>query len=119
MSVDAGPASGAAGPVVVLLTGPDLETMGRVGEALVGERLAACVNLVPGLVSVYRWRGAVEQAHEVLAIAKTTRDLVAALERKVRELHPYDLPEVIVLPVTGGSADYLDWVTESVGEAAG
>lgn len=111
--------SDGGGPVVVLLTGPDLETMGRLAEALVGGRLAACVNLVPGLVSVYRWQGAVEQAHEVLAIAKTTSDLVTALERKVGELHPYDLPEVIVLPVTGGSADYLDWVAGSVGEAAG
>ncbi len=108
-----------AGPVVVLLTGPDLETMGRLGETLVNERLAACVNLVPGLISVYRWQGAVEQAHEVLAIVKTTSDLVRALERKVGELHPYDVPEVIVLPVTGGSAKYLDWVTDSVGQLSG
>jgi len=105
--------------LVVLLTGPDRDTMERLARTLVEERLAACVNLLDGLRSIYRWEGSVEQADEVLAIVKTTRDRLGALERRVRELHPYDVPEIIALPVEGGSEAYLDWVSESVRSSGG
>jgi periplasmic divalent cation tolerance protein len=96
--------------VVVLLTAPDPETAERIAQALVEERLAACVNVLPGVRSIYRWQGAVEQASEVLLIAKTQADRSDALAARVRALHPYELPEVVVLPVSGGSEAYLGWV---------
>ena len=95
---------------VVMVTAPDADEGARLARALVEERLAACVNVVPGLRSVYRWQGEVEEAAEVLLVAKTRRDRVAALAARVRELHPYDLPETLALDASGGSAAYLDWV---------
>ncbi len=96
------------------MTVPDAETGQRLARALVEEGLAACVNRVPGLRSVYRWQGAVQEDAEELLIAKTRSDLVPALAKRVSALHPYDLPEVIALPLVGGSAAYLDWLrTES------
>ncbi len=103
--------------LVVLVTGPDRDTMERLARTLVEERLAACVNLLGGLRSIYRWEGSVEEADEVLAIVKTTRGGLNALAERVRELHPYDVPEVLALPVEGGSEAYLDWVSESVGSS--
>ena len=101
-----------AGEVVcaVLLTAPDAATGARLARALVEERLAACVNRIPGLRSVYRWEGALQEDAEELLIAKTRADRIAALAKRVADLHPYALPEVIALPVVGGSAAYLDWV---------
>jgi periplasmic divalent cation tolerance protein len=83
-------------------------------RTLVGERLAACVNVLPVMISLYRWKDAVEQDREQQIVMKTTADRVAALEARLRELHPYDLPEFLVLPATGGSAAYLDWVRDAV-----
>ncbi len=96
--------------VVVLVTAPEQETARRIARALVEERLAACVNLIPGVHSIYRWQGAVEEATEVLLIAKTHAERSAALAARVRALHPYELPEVVTLPVTDGSEAYLRWV---------
>jgi len=96
--------------VAVLITAPDDEIARRIAEALVEERLAACVNLLPGVRSIYRWQGAVEEASEVLLIAKTHAERVAALAARVRALHPYELPEVVALPVSDGSEAYLRWV---------
>lgn len=99
---------------VVLITAPDVETGRRIAQALVDERLAACVNVVPGLRSLYRYEGRVHEDPEVLLVAKTRVDRCEALAARVRDLHPYDLPEVLELPAIGGSAAYLDWVrTES------
>jgi len=95
---------------IVLITAPDDETARRIARALVEERLAACVNLVPGLHSIYRWQGAVEEADEVLLVAKTRAARVAALAARVRALHPYALPEVLALPIADGSRAYLRWV---------
>ena len=95
---------------LMLVTAPDEETGRRIARALVEERLAACVNVLPGVRSVYRWKGAVEEASEVLLIAKTRADRSAALASRVRALHPYELPEVVALPVTDGSRAYLRWV---------
>jgi periplasmic divalent cation tolerance protein len=98
------------GARVVLSTAPSSEVALRIARALVEERLAACVNLVEPIRSVYRWEGAVEEAGEVLLVAKTRADRCAALAARVEALHPYALPEVVVLKVEGGSERYLEWV---------
>ncbi len=99
---------------VVLITAPDVETAYRLARTLVAERLAACVNVVPAIRSFYRWEGSVKDEPESLLVVKTRADRGAALAARVAELHPYDLPEVLELPATGGSAAYLRWVgTES------
>jgi periplasmic divalent cation tolerance protein len=100
---------------VALATAPDWDTAARIARALVEERLAACANLVPGVRSIYRWQGRVEDAAEVLLVLKTRADRVDALGVRLRALHPYELPELVALPAAGGIADYLDWV---VGEAS-
>jgi periplasmic divalent cation tolerance protein len=94
---------------VVLVTAPQ-DAAHELARTLVGERLAACINVVPGVRSIYRWQGAVEEDDEVLLVAKTRSDRVDALTQRVRELHPYDLPETLALPAVGGSAAYLEWV---------
>jgi periplasmic divalent cation tolerance protein len=97
---------------IVLTTAPDAACGERIARALVDERLAACVNVVPGMRSIYRWEGAVQEEAEVLLVAKTRADRVAELEARVRALHPYEVPEVIALPVEAGSAAYVRWVRE-------
>lgn len=99
---------------LVLCTCPDQETGQRLAESLVEEHLAACVNLIPGLVSVYRWQGQIHRDPEVLLAIKTTDERVEALVERLRALHPYELPEIIALPVIAGLADYLDWVRTCV-----
>lgn len=103
---------------LVLVTGPDEETMAELGRRVVDRRLCACANVVPGLTSVYRWEGAVEEAEEALALLKTTRRRLDALEARVRELHPYDEPEFLAFDVDRGAPSYLAWVAESVREGA-
>lgn len=95
---------------VVLVTVPDEESGLALARSLVDERLVACANLVPGLRSVYRWQGSIEEAKELLLILKTRAELVGDLARRVAELHPYDVPEVLALEVGGGLPAYLDWV---------
>lgn len=103
------------GKVVVLVTCANRAEARKIARALVGKRLAACVNIVAGRVeSVYRWKGKVERAQEILLVIKTTRARYAALEREVRRLHSYETPEVIALPIAAGSKAYLDWVSENV-----
>ena len=96
---------------VVLSTAGSRAEAERLATALVEERLAACVNLVTPLTSIYRWRGAVERAREVLLVIKTLRALVPRLAARVRSLHSYDVPEVIALPVVAGAASYLAWLS--------
>ena len=100
---------------ILLATAPSKEAALQLSRSLVDRRLAACVNVLPA-VSVYRWRGSVEEAGEALAILKTTKDRTGALEDSVRALHPYEEPEFIVLPVLGGSDSYMEWVSSSVAE---
>ena len=98
--------------VFAYVTAPSVEEADRIGAALVEERLAACVNIVPGLHSVYRWQGAVEHAGEVPLLIKTTAARYDALQAAIRELHPYEVPEIIALPITHGLPAYLNWVAE-------
>jgi periplasmic divalent cation tolerance protein len=96
--------------VVVLTTvAPEFDLEG-LARTLVEERLAACVNLLPTMTSIYRWEGVVETATERQLVMKTTADREPQLQRRVTELHPYDTPEWLVLPVAGGSERYLEWV---------
>ena len=99
---------------VVLSTFPDEAKAAEIAHALVTERLVACVNIVPAVRSIYRWQGAISDERETLAVMKTTVDRVPALTQRLRELHPYETPEVIALEVTDGSAAYLAWVAGSV-----
>jgi periplasmic divalent cation tolerance protein len=101
---------------VVLVTVPDVDTGRSLAQNVVEARLAACGNVVPGLVSVYRWKGEVHQDLEALLVLKTTVSVVEALREKVLELHPYEVPEFLVLPVEQGHPPYLRWVTEAVEE---
>jgi periplasmic divalent cation tolerance protein len=96
--------------IVVLVTAGSAENAGVLARTLVEERLAACVNVVPGVRSVYRWQGQVVDEGEWLLVAKARRSSFAALEARVRELHTYDTPEVIALDVALGSVTYLDWI---------
>ena len=110
--------SGSDSPVcVVLTTCPDEGTARRIASALVDERLAACVNILPDMTSIYRWQGVVETTPECLLLVKTRRECLEALRRRLEELHPYDVPELVALPVEGGSSAYLKWVVEETGSA--
>ena len=99
--------------VVVLVTAGSAEEGSRLGEALVGERLAACVNVVGPIRSIYRWEGAVERAEEWLLIVKARAADVPLLDARIRALHSYEVPEVLALPVYGGGAAYLAWLDEA------
>jgi periplasmic divalent cation tolerance protein len=96
--------------LVVLVTAPSAEVAAGIARALVEERLAACGNVVPGLRSIYRWEGAVHDDAEALLLLKTTRGRFPALRDRVLALHPYQVPEVLALPVEEGSETYLAWV---------
>lgn len=95
---------------IVFCTCPDNDSASRIAEALVGERLAACVNILPAIDSVYRWQGAIERASEVQLIIKTVETRVTALIARIRALHPYELPEILAIEAAGGLPDYLEWV---------
>jgi len=97
---------------VVLVSTPGAEAGRELARALVEERLAACGSVVPAVTSVYRWQGAVEEEEEALVVLKTAADRVEALTRRTRELHPYEVPEILALPVAAGNRAYLEWVVE-------
>lgn len=98
--------------LVCFCTCPDADSAQAIADALVEERLAACVNLVPGLRSVYRWQDRLERADEVLLVIKTVQDRLQALQARVAALHPAELPGLVAVEVVGGLAAYLDWVGE-------
>lgn len=99
--------------VVVLSTVARAEDAERIARALVERGLAACVNVVPGVVSIYRWKGAVEREEERLLLIKTRREAFAALREALVGLHPYEVPEVLALPIEDGHAPYLAWLDEN------
>ncbi len=98
--------------VVVLVTAPSREEGARLARALVEERLAACVNLVPSISSTYWWEGKIEETTETLLVAKTRQEHLDRLVARVRAMHTYTVPEVIALPIIGGNAAYLRWMAE-------
>jgi periplasmic divalent cation tolerance protein len=99
--------------VIVMTTLPGDADVAALARALVEARLAACVNILPPMESVYRWEGEIEQERERQLVIKTSRGRVAALWDRVRELHPYDVPEFVVLPIVDGNDAYLRWVGDS------
>lgn len=101
-------------PIVVLMTAANGEEATRLADLLIGAHLAACVQILPEMESVYRWEGKVERQSEILLIAKTTTARLAELEREVRALHSYETPEIIAIPIIAGSTPYLEWLEESL-----
>lgn len=99
--------------LMVLCTVPDQSVAESIATAVVGDGLAACVNIIAGIGSVYRWQGKIEQATEQLLIIKTTRAAYARLEERIAQLHPYELPEIIAVPIETGLAQYLSWIDQS------
>jgi periplasmic divalent cation tolerance protein len=94
----------------VLMTAPSAEVAATIARAVVGEGLAACVNIVPGVRSIYRWQGEVCDDAEVLCVIKTRAERFEALRARIAALHPYEVPEIIALPIAAGSAPYLAWI---------
>jgi periplasmic divalent cation tolerance protein len=100
--------------IVVLMTAANGEEAARLADLLIGAHLAACVQILPEMESVYRWEGKIERQAEILLLAKTTRSKFEELETEVRALHSYETPEIIALPIVAGSGPYLEWLTASL-----
>ena len=100
--------------IIILCTCPDTDVASTIAHALLDRTLAACINAIPGVTSWFRWQGQVEQANEVQLVIKTLRARYQAVEQCIRDQHPYDVPEIIALPIHDGSHDYLDWIAQSV-----
>ncbi len=105
--------------MVVLITCPNRKEGEKIGQSLVSEKLAACVNIVPGLLSIFCWEGKLNKEKEVLLIVKTRNTQFSLLEKRVRQLHSYSVPEVIGLPIVKGSKAYLKWVREMTDQKGG
>ena len=101
-------------PLLVLIAAANKEEATRLADMLVGARLAACVQILPEMESVYRWQGKIERSPEVLVLAKTIRSQFNQLEQEVRSLHSYETPEIVAIPIAAGSAAYLDWLNKSL-----
>ena len=99
---------------LVLCTVPDRECAEQIAEALVAEQLAACVNIIPGIVSIYRWKGNIENDEELLLLIKTSQGTYESLEQRIRALHPYELPEIIAVSIQAGQKDYIKWIENSL-----
>ena len=103
---------GHTGYILILSTCPATGIAGDIAQALVAGKLAACVNIVPGIASHFRWQGNIDRAEEHLLIIKTTLDRYPDVEKKVRSMHPYELPEIIAVPIAQGLAEYLAWIDQ-------
>jgi len=101
--------------IVVYITSPNEDEAAKIAKAIVGERLAGCVNIVKGIRSIYNWQGKIENDAEVLMIIKTQQHLFESLKNRVKELHSYTVPEIIAMPIIEGSKDYIDWLKEVTG----
>ena len=99
-------------PLLVFTTCPDARTARTLARTLVERRLAACVNLLPGALSIYRWKDAIEEEAEVVLLVKTTADRYPELERTLGELHPYELPECMAVSIEHGATPYLQWIEQ-------
>ena len=117
MAAGAGP--GQTDAIAVYVTVPDKDVGRKVAEALVTARLAACVNIIPGVESVYWWDGEINSDQELLLMIKSRAPHLSELTKEVISVHPYDVPEVISVPITGGSAKYLEWINASTSKLPG
>jgi periplasmic divalent cation tolerance protein len=105
----------AAKILLALSTFPDAETARRISNQLVTEKFAACANILPAVESIYRWKEKIETAGEVIVFFKTTPDRQKAFQEKLRSLHPYEIPEIILIPISNGLPEYLRWVADNCG----
>src|SRR5881394_2952638 len=103
--------------LLALSTFPDTEIARRISNQLVSERFAACANILPSVESIYRWKEKIESGNETLVLFKLSEDRQSAFQDKLRSLHPYDVPEIIFLPVASGLPEYLQWVAANCGQA--
>src|SRR5215813_739659 len=101
-------------PIAVFLTAHNGEEATRLADLLIGAQLAACVQILPEMESVFRWQGEIARESEILLIIKTTADKFGDLEREVRALHSYEVPEIVAIPIVAGSSPYLEWLSASV-----
>jgi periplasmic divalent cation tolerance protein len=102
--------------LLAVSTFPDAETARQISNQLVTERFAACANMFPSVESIYRWKENIESGNETLVLFKLSEERQAAFQDKLRSLHPYDVPEIIFLPVAGGLPEYLEWVSQNCGQ---
>jgi periplasmic divalent cation tolerance protein len=102
--------------VLALSTFPDPETAREISNQLMSGSFAACANILPAIESIYRWKGEIETGNETLVLFKLSENRQSAFQDKLRSLHPYDIPEIIFVPVAGGLPDYLEWVSENCGQ---
>ncbi len=103
--------------LLALSTFPDAETARKISNQLVAEKLAACANILPSVESIYRWKEKIESGNETLVFFKLSEDGQSAFQEKLRSLHPYEVPEIIFVPVSNGLSEYLGWVVENCGQA--
>ena len=101
--------------LLALSTFPDAETARRISNELVAQKLVACANILPSVESIYTWKGKIEKADETLVFFKLSEDRQTAFQEKLRSLHPYDVPEIIFVPISSGLPDYLRWVADNCG----
>ena len=101
--------------LLALSTFPDAETARRISNQMVSERLAACANILPAVESIYRWKEKIESGNETLVLFKLSENRQSAFQEKLRSLHPYEVPEIIFVPISSGLPEYLHWVTENCG----
>jgi periplasmic divalent cation tolerance protein len=104
-------------PLLVLANVPEPELADRLARQLVEQQLAACVNILPAVTSIYRWEGKIEQATEIPLLIKTTQARYVELERAIVQAHPYDVPEIVIVPVAGGLPSYLQWMRDETTRA--
>ncbi len=99
-------------PTAIYITAKDAKQAAVIGEALVAERLVACVNILGNMKSIYRWKGTIERDDEVVIIAKTRESLVDSIVNRVKQLHSYEVPCIVAMPITGGNPDYIRWILD-------
>jgi periplasmic divalent cation tolerance protein len=101
-------------PIIVFCTTPDLDCAKRIAHFLIEQKLAACCNILPAVLSVYAWQDNIQQDSEQLLVIKSTKDIFQRLQDAIVNQHPYDVPEIISMDITAGSKKYLDWISENV-----
>ena len=100
--------------ITIFVTCGSVKEAGRIADSLLSKRLVACANIIPGIKSIFRWQGKVDKAAEILVMMKTRSSNFARIEKEVKRLHSYEVPEIIALPIVAGSKDYLKWIDSSV-----
>lgn len=95
---------------IILCTSPDKESAEKIAHQLINDKIAACINILPGLTSIFRWQGKIETEQEHLLLIKTRKDRYQAVEKSIQTNHPYEIPEIIAIPIEKGLAEYMQWI---------